>query len=106
MINSCEKLCRRRELLSARCAAQRNELSGQGRALVKKLSAFDLALTIFARCKKNPAWVVGLVTALVVIKPRRLLSILQTALLAWQTVLTITSSWQSASVPEKTTTQG
>ena len=73
MIKSSEALARRRELLIARCAAQRNALTVQGQALVEKLSAFDIGLNLFDRFKKNPAWIAGLAIGLAVIKPRRLL---------------------------------
>jgi hypothetical protein len=84
MISYSKELACRRELLITCCAAQRNALIGQGQALKKKLSAFDAALTAFEGLKKNPAWAAGLVAALIVIKPRRLLTVLQTGLLAWQ----------------------
>ena len=51
-----------------------------------KLSVFDIGLTVFEQFKKNPAWITGFVVSLVVIKPRRLLPLLQTGLLAWQTL--------------------
>lgn len=89
MSKSSEVLARRRELLIARCAAQRNALTVQRQALVEKLSVFDIGQNLFERLKKNPAWIAGLVVGLVVIKPRRLLPLLQTGLLAWQTLRTL-----------------
>ena len=89
MIRYSQELACRRELLIGCCAAQRNALTAQGQALVEKLSAFEIGLTLFARLKKNPAWVAGLVAGLVVIKPRRLLPVLQSALLAWQLLRTL-----------------
>lgn len=88
-MKSSEVLARRRELLIARCAAQRNALTVQRQALLEKLSVFDIGLNLFERLKKNPAWIAGLVVGLVVIKPRRLLPLLQTGLLAWQTLRTL-----------------
>ena len=89
MIKSSEVLARRRELLIARCAAQRNALTVQRQALLEKLAAFDIGLSLFERFKKNPAWIAGLAVGLAVIKPRRLLPLLQTGLLAWQTLRTL-----------------
>lgn len=84
MIKYSEELACQRDLLIARCASQRNALSLQGQVLVEKLSAFDIGLSLVGRFKKNPAWIAGLMVGLVVIKPRRLLLMLQTGLLAWQ----------------------
>ena len=89
MIRYSEELAGRRQGLIARCAAQRKALTVQGQALVERVSGFDLGLTLLMRLKKNPAWIAGLVVGLVVIKPRRLLPMLQTALLAWQALRTL-----------------
>lgn len=89
MMSHSEELARRRELLIARCGAQRNALAMQGHVLVGKLSAFDIGLTLLQRLKKNPGWIAGLVVGLVVIKPRRLLPLLQSGLLAWQAFYTL-----------------
>lgn len=88
-MKSSEVLARRRELLIARCAAQRNALTVQGQALLEKLAVFDIGRNLFERLKKNPAWIAGLLVGLVVIKPRRLLPLLQTGLLAWQALRTL-----------------
>ncbi len=88
-MKSSEVLARRRELLIARCAAQRNALTVQRQALLEKLSIFDIGLNLFEKIKKNPAWMAGLVVGLIVIKPRRLLPLLQTGLLGWQTLRTL-----------------
>jgi hypothetical protein len=86
MSSSAKALACRRELLVARCGAQRKALTGEVQSLLKNLAVFDLGLTLFERLKKNPAWIAGLMVGVVAIKPRRLLSVLQTALLAWQAV--------------------
>lgn len=88
-MKSSEVLARRRELLIARCAAQRNALTVQGQALVEKLAVFDIGLNLLERLKKNPAWIAGLLVGLAVIKPRRLLPLLQTGLLVWQALRTL-----------------
>ncbi len=84
MINHAAELACRREILIACCAGQRTMLAVQGQALQERLVVFDIGLTVFARIKKNPAWITGVVFALVVIKPRRLWSIVQTGLLTWE----------------------
>ena len=86
MISYSKELVRRRELLITICAAQRQGLSGEVQTLLAKLSIFDIGLTLLARLKKNPAWITGLVVGLAVIRPRRLLPVLQTSLLVWQTL--------------------
>jgi hypothetical protein len=90
MIKYSEELACQRDLLIARCASQRNALTVQGQALVGKLTAFDIGLTLFERLKKNPAWIAGLIVGLVVIKPRRLLPMLETGLLVWQSMRALT----------------
>ncbi|MBU0731149.1 MAG: YqjK-like family protein [Proteobacteria bacterium] len=56
----------------------------EAQALREKLSLFDIGLNLLERLKKNPALITGLVVGLIVIKPRRLLPVLQNSLLAWQ----------------------
>lgn len=90
MIKYSDELVIQRDILLARCATQRNDLSVQGRALRGKLTAFDIGLAMFERLKKNPALIAGLAVGLVVIQPRRLLIMVQTGLLTWQTVRTFT----------------
>lgn len=86
MIKYSEELACQRDLLIARCAGQRNALTVQGQALVEKMTAFDIGMSVFERLKKNPALVAGLVIGLVVIRPRRIVLMLQTGLIAWQTL--------------------
>jgi uncharacterized membrane protein YhfC len=89
MMRYTEELAGRREILIQSCAAQRQALTMQGHAVMAKLSAFDMGLTVAERLKKNPAWIAVLVVGLVAIKPRRLLTVLQTGLLAWQAARTL-----------------
>lgn len=86
MITYSEELACQRELLIVRCASQRLTITHQGQALVDKLSAIDIGLNLLERLKSNPVWFTGMVAALIVIKPRRLLLAMQTGLLAWQTL--------------------
>ena len=89
MIHCSKELTARREQLIASCAQQRAALSVQGHAVMEKLTAFDMGLTLLGRLKKNPAWITVVVLGLVAIKPRRLLTALQTGLLALQTFSTV-----------------
>lgn len=84
MMRCHDDLAERRQFLIESCSAQRHALTAQGHAVLEKLSAFDIGLTVLERLKKNPAWITVLVVGLVTIKPRRLLTVLQTGLLVWQ----------------------
>lgn len=94
-MSSSKELACLRERLIACCAIQRNTLTGEAQSLLGKLSVFDLGLTLFERLKKNPAWTAGLVVGLIVIKPRRLVAVLQTGLLAWQSLRVLTPAMKN-----------
>lgn len=83
-MSTSRELVSRRQRLIVCCVTQRIALKGEARALREKLSLFDIGLNLLDRLKKNPALITGLVAGLIVIKPRRLLPVLQTSLLAWQ----------------------
>jgi hypothetical protein len=87
MISHAAQLACRREVLIARSAAQRMILAEQGQALAERLLVVDIALTLLAGVKKNPAWIAGLVLTFFVIRPPRLWSVLRTGLFIWQALL-------------------
>lgn len=83
------RLAQRRAELIARCTAQRNALSMQSQSLAQMTSTLDHGLALLRRIKNNPVAMAALVVAVAIIKPRRLLALARTGLLAWQTLRTV-----------------
>ena len=81
-------LARRRAELIVRSTAQRNALSMQGQSLAQMMSTLDHGLALLQRIKNSPVAVTGLLIGLAIIKPRRLLPLLRTGLVAWQALRT------------------
>lgn len=81
-----EQLARRRQELIARCEAQRSAMAMHTRSLSHTASALDSALGILGRIRRHPGWIVGLVVAIIAIKPRRLSAIFHGSATALRTV--------------------
>ncbi|MEO8599573.1 MAG: YqjK-like family protein [bacterium] len=84
------RLAQRRTELIARCAQQRDALSTQKQSLMHITSTLDYGLTLARRIKNNPLAAAGIMAAVVIIKPRRLLALARTSLVTWQTLRTVT----------------
>ena len=82
-------LAGRRNALIARSAAQRDALSKQSQAMAYTMSTLDHGLGFLQRIKNSPAAIAGLLAGIALIKPRRLLPLLRTGLIAWQTLHTV-----------------
>ncbi|MDP3841880.1 MAG: YqjK family protein [Oxalobacteraceae bacterium] len=83
-------LARRRAELIARSTAQRDALSAQCQSLGHMMSTLDQGFTLLQRIRNNPLMMAGLLVGLAIIKPRRLLPLLRTGLVAWQALRTVT----------------
>lgn len=84
------RLAQRRAELIARCAEQRDALSTQNQSLTQITATLDYGLTLARRIKHNPLAMAGLMVAVVIIKPRRLLALARTGLVTWQALRTVT----------------
>lgn len=84
-----EQLARRRDALIARSAAQRDALSRQSQAMANTLLTLDQSLGLLRRIKNSPIAIAGLVAGIAIIKPRRLLPLLRSGLIAWQALRTV-----------------
>lgn len=84
------RLAQRRTELIARCAEQRDVLSVQNQSLTQATSTLDHGLTVVRRIKHHPLAMAGIILAVVIIKPRRLLALARTGLVTWQTLRTVT----------------
>ncbi len=84
-----EQLARRRQELIARCEAQRSAMAMHTRSLSHTASALDSALGILGRIRRHPGWIVGLVVAIIAIKPRRLSAIFHGSATALRTLRTV-----------------
>ncbi|MGV8893944.1 MAG: YqjK family protein [Burkholderiaceae bacterium] len=84
------RLAQRRAELIARCAEQRDALSTQKQSLIQITSTLDYGLTLVRRIKSNPLALAGIMAAVLIIKPRRLLALARTSLVTWQALRTVT----------------
>lgn len=86
--SSLQRLARRRAELIALSTAQRDALSLQSQSMAQTIASLDHGLTLLHRIRSNPIALAGLLLGVAIIKPRRLLSLTRTGLLAWQTLRT------------------
>lgn len=84
-----ERLASRRAELIARSTAQRDALSLQSQSLTQMMSTLDHGWALLQRIRNNPIAIAGLLLGVAIIKPRRLLPLLRTGLLAWQALRTV-----------------
>lgn len=82
-------LARRRTELIARSTAQRDALSVQSQSLGQMMSTLDHGVALLQRIRNNPVALAGVLVGLAIIRPRRLLPLLRTGLLAWQALRTV-----------------
>lgn len=81
-------LAQRRAELIARSTAQRDALSVQCQSLAQTMSPLNQGIAALRRIGNSPAAMTGLLVGLAIVKPRRLLPLLRTGLLAWQALRT------------------
>ncbi|MFC3109828.1 YqjK family protein [Undibacterium arcticum] len=84
MSKHAQHLAQRRQALIARSQQQRAIISLQAQQLTRSLSIVDLGLAMVAKVKGNPLLLSAVLLGLLVIKPRRVLSVLRTGLVALQ----------------------
>lgn len=92
-------LVQRRQQLQARVALQRDALAIQKIRLDRSLETADTGLRVLDRLRSNRALLVTLAGGLLLLKPRRLLPILQTTLLAvrgWRLVAPVLAKSRGA----------
>ncbi|MEA5098796.1 MAG: YqjK family protein [Burkholderiaceae bacterium] len=94
-MNGAQTLAQRREQLVARCGQQRAELAAQTQALRGSLALGSVASDLLATVKQNKLLIAGATLAVVLVKPRRILSGLKTGVLAWQTWRNLLPVWHS-----------
>lgn len=79
-----EKLSLRRETLIAKSRAERMLLTQQSKQLGQSLLLADTGLRLLSKIRQRPAIGIGLLAATIIIKPRRMLSVLKNGLVGWQ----------------------
>ncbi|QJQ07059.1 hypothetical protein EJG51_015840 [Undibacterium piscinae] len=84
MSNLSEKLSLRRQTLLAKSQAERMLLTQHVTQIRQSLALADLGLQIAGKIKQRPAIAIGLIAASFVVKPKRMLPLLKTAVMAWQ----------------------
>jgi hypothetical protein len=79
-----EKLRLRRQALVTKSQAERMLLVLQGQQLKQSLSFADLGMQIAGKLRQHPSLGISLLVTTVILKPRRIISLLKKALSAWQ----------------------
>lgn len=99
MTSHLKLLEQRRQRLQARCALQRDAMAIHKIRLGRSFTTFDTGMRIVDRLRDNPALLLALVGGLFLLKPRRLLPILQTGLTVsrgWRLVAPFVGKWLGA----------
>lgn len=78
------KLSDHRQFLLAKIQVERSLIGLHGQQIRYSLSIVDRGLEIVSKLKSHPTIYLGLLTAVLIIKPRRLFSALKTGVFAWQ----------------------
>ncbi|WP_025917475.1 YqjK family protein [Herminiimonas sp. CN] len=84
-----ERLASRRAALIARSTTQRDALSLQSQPIAHAISTLDQGWVLLQQVRSNPLAMAGLLLGVAIIKPRRLLVLARTSLLAWQALRTV-----------------
>ncbi len=87
-----ESLASHREEIIARITAQRTAFAFQNETVIRTLGGVDLGVSLVHRIKKSPVMMMALVAVVVVIKPRRIFSLVNTGMAIWQTVRLLESA--------------
>lgn len=80
MTSHLQLLAQRRQQLQARCALQRDALAIQKIRLGRSFESVDTGIRLLSRLRSNPGLALALAGGLFLLKPRRLLNMLQTGL--------------------------
>lgn len=84
MSEKTKTLARRREALIERCRLQREQLAARQMEIRQSLSSFGGIAVIAARTRKNPLPLAGLLLGLIIMRPKRLLSLAVSVATAWK----------------------
>lgn len=96
MTSHLKLLAQRRQRLQARCALQREALAIQKIRLGRSFETVDTGMRILDRLRTNPGLILALAGGLFLIKPRRLLTVVQTGLAVsrgWRLVAPLVGKW-------------
>ncbi len=98
-----EELSLRRETLIAKSRAERMLLTQHSKQLRRSLLLADTGLQLLAKIRQRPAIGIGLLAASIIIKPRRILSILKNGLLGWQIWQSVAPAFKHAQADTRLT---
>lgn len=84
MSSASKRLGERHQLLLGKIQAERLVLAQHGRQIRLSLSVVDLGLGLVKKIRPHPALAAGLLAAVVILKPKRLLPILKSGLFVWK----------------------
>ena len=83
-MNPLTEIRARRAHLMARAAVERERISVQLHAWEAPLVLVDKSIAAARYVRRNPQWIVAAVVLLVVLRPRRALSLARNGLIAWR----------------------
>lgn len=74
-----DDLARRRQTLLSRSAAQRDAIAASSSALGGPMATLDSGVRLLRQLGSHPAWIAGVLVAIALIKPRRLVRAMEMA---------------------------
>ena len=89
MATRIDRLPQRRQLLVSRSKEQRAEIVASSQALGRPLQTVDHGLQFVKTLRRHPAWIVGILIAVALIKPRRVMAAINAARVATRTFVMV-----------------
>ena len=85
MAKKIDELPQRRQLLLSRSAEQRADIVASSQALGRPLQTVDHGVQFVRNLRRHPGWIAGILIAVALVKPRRIVAALEAARVASRT---------------------
>ncbi len=85
MTTKIDDLPQRRQLLLSRSAEQRADIVASSYALGRPLQSVDHGVQFVKNLRRHPGWIAGILIAVALIKPRRIMAAIEAARVATRT---------------------
>ena len=85
MAKKIDELPQRRQLLLSRSAEQRADIVASSQALGRPLQTVDHGVQFVKNLRRHPGWIAGILIAVALVKPRRIVAALEAARAASRT---------------------
>ena len=86
MASRLDDLPQRRQLLLSRSAEQRADIVASSHALNQPLQTVDHGMQFVKNLRRHPGWIAGILIAVALIKPRRIMAAIEAARVAARTI--------------------